>query len=114
LRRIRLFAQAHQVHVWIVAHPQKLQRDPKTGQYPVVGPYEISGSANWHNKPDVCISIWRERVADGSSREVQVHVQKVRSKYVGHIGMAQLEWNKVNGRYHDPEEARLYREKGER
>lgn len=117
LRTIRRFARSHQVHVWVVAHPRSLLRDPKTKQYPVVGPYEISGSANWHNKPDVCISVWRERTGDGRTPEVQVHVQKVRSKYVGHIGMAKLDWNRVNGRYTDPDvgdQAELYRNKGER
>lgn len=112
LRTIRQFARSHQVAVWIVAHPQKLQRDPKTMQYPVVGPYEISGSANWHNKPDVCLSVWRERKGDGASTEVQIHVQKVRSKYIGHIGLAKLNWNRVNGRYSDPGEAEAYRNKG--
>lgn len=101
LRNIRVFAKSHQVHIWIVAHPRQLLKDTKTGQYPVVGPYEISGSANWHNKPDVCISVWRERRPDIASTEVQIHIQKVRSKYVGRIGMAPLLWNKVNGRYSD-------------
>ena len=102
LREVRMFAKAHQVHFWIVAHPQKIQKDPKSGQYPVVGPYEISGSANWHNKPDVCISIWRERGKDAPAGTVEIHVQKVRSKYVGRLGMVNLHWDRVTGRYSDP------------
>lgn len=102
LQAVRRFARGHKVHVWVVAHPQKLQKDPKTGQYPVAGPYEISGSANWHNKPDACISVWRERRPDVRTSEVEIHVQKVRHKYVGRIGMAKLAWNKVNGQYSDP------------
>lgn len=101
LRTIRRFARQHQVHVWIVAHPQKLQRDRETGQYPIVGPYEISGSANWNNKPDCVLSIWRDRSPNAPS-EAQIHVQKVRSKYVGRLGMTTLTWNRVNGRYADP------------
>jgi twinkle protein len=112
LREIRLFAKANAVHIWIVAHPQKLQKDPKSGQYPVAGPYEISGSANWHNKPDVCISVWRERRPDAASTTVDVHVQKVRSKYVGRLGMVQLRWDRVTGRYSDPAGAERYRRKG--
>lgn len=102
LRTIRRFARQHEVKVWIVAHPKQLQKDPKTGQYPVVGPYEISGSANWHNKPDCCISIWRERNPDKMTSEVEVHVQKVKSKYVGRLGCARLNWDIKNGRYSDP------------
>jgi twinkle protein len=112
LRQVRQFAKAHQVHVWIVAHPQKLQKDPKSGQYPVAGPYEISGSANWHNKPDVCISVWRKRGPDVSDGMVDIHVQKVRSKYVGRLGMAQLKWSALTGRYSDPAAADRYKNKG--
>lgn len=100
LRRIRIFSKSHQVHVWLVAHPHKLLKDPKTGQYPVAGPYEISGSAHFHNKPDVCISVWRSR-GETFTPEVQIHIQKVRSKYVGRLGLALLEWNRMNGRYSD-------------
>lgn len=98
LRKIRIFAKAQQVHVWIVAHPQKLQKDKETGQYPVAGPYEISGSANWNNKPDVVISVWRQR-STAPIYEVEVHIQKVRHKYVGRLGMIKLDWNPINGRY---------------
>lgn len=101
LRTVRRFARQHQVAVWIVAHPHKLQKDPKTGQYPVVGPYEISGSANWHNKADVCVSVWRERSPDAPTTEVEVHIQKVKSKYAGRLGMARLNWDRLTGRYFD-------------
>jgi len=112
LREIRRFARSHGVHVFIVAHPQKLFKDPKTGQYPVAGPYEINGSANWNNKPDAVISVWRERRPDAVSTEVEIHVQKVRSKYVGHLGMTALNWDKKNGRYSDPAVEALYASKG--
>jgi twinkle protein len=111
LREVRLFAKSAGVHVWIVAHPQKLQKDPKTGQYPVAGPYEISGSANWHNKPDVVLSVWRERRPDCITSEVDIHIQKVRSKYVGRIGVATLRWDRVTGRYSDPQDEARYRNK---
>ena len=103
LRTVRRFLRRHQVSGWIVAHPRILQKDPKTGQYPVAGPYEISGSAHWHNKADVCLSIWRERSAGHQKCEVEVHVQKVKSKYAGKLGMTELRWDRVTGRYADLE-----------
>lgn len=111
LRLIRQFARAHEVHVFVVAHPQKLHKEDN-GQYPVAGPYDISGSANWHNKPDVVISVWRERGPHVLHTDVQVHVQKMRHKYVGKLGMAVLRWNKVNGQYRDPDAAATYQSKG--
>lgn len=41
LTKLRLFAIGHDVHVWFVAHPQKLQR--LEGKVPIPGGYDISG-----------------------------------------------------------------------
>src|SRR5262249_11490147 len=50
LTKIRRFARAHEVHVFLVAHPTKLQRQKgadgnEAGTYPVPTPYDVSGSA---------------------------------------------------------------------
>jgi twinkle protein len=57
LSRIRQFARAHGVHVWLVAHPAKLFKEAN-GKYPVPGPYDVSGSAHWRNKADCCLAVW--------------------------------------------------------
>lgn len=49
LGQIRRFARNHGVHVWVVAHPQKLYRR-EDGSYPVPTPYDISGSAHCETK----------------------------------------------------------------
>jgi len=98
LGQIRRFARKCGVHVWVVAHPQKLyRRDDDT--YPVPTPYDISGSAHWRNKADNCLTLWRDENEPGSP--VQLYVQKVRFREVGTVGMVKLRWNKVNGRYED-------------
>jgi hypothetical protein len=51
LGKVKRFAVNHDVHVWFVAHPVKMQ--PQNGKMPVPTLYDISGSANWTNKPDV-------------------------------------------------------------
>lgn len=92
LSKIRRFARHHQVHVWVVAHPAKMQRavtGPYQGKYPPPKPYDISGSANWFNKADNCICIWRD--IDEDSTRIEVHVQKVRYRAVGKPGMVELE-----------------------
>lgn len=101
LSTLRRFAQRHGVHCWIVAHPTKLIKD-KEGHYPVPTPYDISGSANWRNKADNCISIWRDLDPQRRSQTVEIHVQKVRNKIVGSLGMASLRYDRVTGRYHEP------------
>jgi twinkle protein len=98
LGQIRRFARNHGVHVWVVAHPQKLYRR-EDGSYPVPTPYDISGSAHWRNKADNCVTVWRDENEPGSP--VKIYVQKIRFREVGTIGVAELHWNPINGRYED-------------
>jgi len=84
------------VHVWLVAHPQKLFRR-EDGSYPVPTPYDINGSANFRNKADNCLTIWRNEAVDGEP--IQVHVQKIRYKHIGMIGAVELVWDRISGRY---------------
>jgi twinkle protein len=97
LSEIRRFARSYLLHAWIVAHPTKLRKEPD-GNYPVPTPYDISGSANWRNKADNCISIWRN-LSHGADNFVEIHIQKIRHKSVGKLGMAQLRYDYITGRY---------------
>lgn len=97
LTKIRRFARNHAVHVWIIAHPMKLKK-LENGGYPVPTPYDINGSANWRNKADNCLAIYRDPLSD-DDRAVQVYIQKIRFRYHGKIGTVELYWNPVNGRY---------------
>lgn len=108
LGQIRRFARSNGLHIWIVAHPTKLQKD-KDGKYPVPTPYDVSGAAHWRNKADNCIAIWRD-LADDTTRDVEVHIQKVRFKAVGRVGQTVLQYNRVTGQYKDmPANAADYR-----
>lgn len=96
LTKVRRFARTYHVHCWVVAHPTKLyKRDD--GTYPVPTPYDISGSAHWRNKGDNCLTVWRS--LDDQDHGVELHVQKIRFRQVGKIGVVDLAWNPINGRY---------------
>lgn len=97
LKHIRQFARRHGVHVWIVAHPQKLYRDRESGDYPVPTLYDISGSANWRNKADNGIVVWRN-FAD-TQKSVEIHVQKIRFRQIGKIGMSKLTYRPATQTY---------------
>lgn len=84
------------VHFWMVAHPKIMQKD-KNGTYPIPRPYDISGGAHWWNKADNCVTVWRDQ-AEGT-QEVQIHVQKIRFKHIGRIGVTSLNYDRVTGRY---------------
>lgn len=101
LTKIRRFAREHDVHLWLIAHPTKLQKDKLSGKYPVPTPYDVSGSAHWRNKADNAITVHRE-IATGSDL-VQIHVQKVRFKAHGKPGAVELRYDYLTGRYYDLE-----------
>ena len=96
LTTCRNFARRFNVMCWIVAHPTKLQKDKLTGIYPVPTAWDISGSANWRNKADVCLCVWRDVAKDDGV--LQLHIQKVRNKNAGRAGeVVSLNWCRANG-----------------
>lgn len=101
LTKIRNFARRKNIAMFIVAHPTKLFRKDD-GSYPVPTPYDISGSANWRNKADSCISVWRDYQTDNGN--VDIHFQKMRNKNLGKMGCATLHWCRANGIFFDYEE----------
>ena len=97
LSRLRQFARRYQLWGGVVAHPTKLQKDQRTGEYPVPTPYDISGSANWRNKADNSLSLWRSFRAKNNI--VEVHIQKIKRKGIGKLGFQKFQWNRANGQY---------------
>jgi twinkle protein len=99
LTKIRRFARLNGVHVWVVAHPTKLE--PRAdGKYPVPTPYMISGGAHWRNKADNTITVYRN-VGEDDDDIADIHIQKIRFKEIGRVGLVSLRCNIVCGRYVD-------------
>lgn len=99
LSTIRNWARPRRVHVWLVAHPQKMPRE--NGKLPIPKPDMISGSQNWWNKADNCITVYRD-LAETERNEVDIYVQKVRFKHVGRPGRVELLYDRITGRYSEP------------
>lgn len=99
LSKIRKFARKYDVHVWLVAHPAKLYKD-KDGKYPVPTPYDISGSAHYRNKADNCITVWRN-VGGADQTVADVHVQKIKLKEIGKVGLVSLRFDTITNSYID-------------
>ena len=96
LGKIRRFARRNDVHVWIVAHPQKLIKDKDSGKYRPPTMYEINGGAHWRNKADVGLCVHRP---DTSNDITQVIVQKIRFREVGKLGQISLRYCRDTGSY---------------
>lgn len=98
LTRVKAFAMAHGVHLWFVAHPTKLQRNPD-GKLPVPKGYDISGSAAWFAKADCGLTV--HRLPDVNPLEAQIHIWKCRFSWVGKQGETRLYYDIGSTRYND-------------
>jgi twinkle protein len=104
LAKVRAFTHAEHAHVIVIAHPTKLRKEIGETEYPIVRPWDVSGSAHWYNHADAIISVWRamkdaERVRSG---EVEIHVQKIRFQpECGQLGMVKLYFDRVTSRYRE-------------
>ena len=71
IRSIKRFAKQYDVAFWIVAHPTK----PHEGSKKVPGLYDISGSANWANKPDYGLTYHRPNFKENRAQIVTTKVR---------------------------------------
>ena len=86
LSEITQFCQQTNTHLFLVAHPRKMES--VDGKYRVPNPYDISESSHFFNKAFSCITVYRnlgQRTIYGSD-SVQVYVQKVKRKENGQQG----------------------------
>lgn len=98
LTKLKLFAMAHDVHVWLVAHPTKIRRRDD-GLVPIPTGYDIAGSAHFYNKADMGLTVHRP---DVHSDQTEVHTWKVRFSFHGKIGKAKLTFSQAAGTYFAP------------
>jgi len=97
LGAVRRWARQWSVHVFIVAHPTKMQKNDEE-IYPVPTPYDINGGAAWRNKSENCLAVWRTLQPDDPL--VEIHIQKVRWRNLGTMGeVVSLRFNQWTGRY---------------
>lgn len=96
LTKIKSFTIKYGVHILLVAHPTKLQKDKVTNKYEVPTLYNISGSAHFFNKTDNGISVYR----DFKTNQVDIYVQKVRFSWLGRVGFASFNFD-VRTRQYD-------------
>lgn len=95
LSKLLTFAQNNDILVFLIAHPTKMKKDKTTGEFEVPTLYDINGSANFFNKCDYGITIYR----DFKNKEIQVHIQKVKFRHLGNIGKDIFKFNINNGRF---------------
>lgn len=94
LDKISIFNKKNGTHCFIIAHPTKMKFNESTGKYEIPGLYDINGSANWYNKADIGLSMYKNENFKNT-----LYVQKVKFKFWGGVGQVDFTWNFENGRY---------------
>ena len=97
LTKLHAFAKKFHIHIWIVAHPQKMYRG-EGGKIPVPTGGDISGSAAWWAKADFGITVSRDDEGGAT-----MTVWKCRFKWLGEVGSCHLSYDPKCGRYADGE-----------
>ena len=70
------------------------------GKYPVPTPYSVAGGAHWRNKADNSITVYRN-VGEEDDDISDIHIQKIRFKEIGQVGMISLRGDRLSGQYYD-------------
>lgn len=97
LDKIIRFDQRHGVLSIVVAHPTKIRKDLKTKLFEVPNLYDISGSSNWFNKPDIGITFYRNY----STQLSEIYVQKMKYTHLGSQGKVEVRYNFNNSRFNN-------------
>lgn len=88
------FCELYNVHCFLVAHPRKIGKDKSSGKYEVPTLYDIAGSANFFNKSDNGLCVYRDE-----NNKTFVYVQKVKFSHWGMIGFSDFTYHAQSGRY---------------
>ena len=97
LDRLITFAKRNNVLVFLVAHPRKMEK-LASGLYAVPNLYDINGSANFYNKADYGLVVYR----NFGEQNVIIDFLKIKFRHLGDGGRIVMQYNYINGRY-EPE-----------
>jgi twinkle protein len=96
LDKIGLFCETENIHAFIVVHPTKMRKQKDSAKYEIPTLYDCSGSANFFNKSDNGISVYR----DFETQQTQVIINKVKFSHWGEVGSISLNYDVPSGRYY--------------
>lgn len=100
LTKITMFAQMHNVLVFLVAHPTKMKKDA-TGAYEVPSLYDVSGSADFRNQTHDGFTIHRYFGNDMESPFTSFVSTKLKFNFQGSIGdTVSFQYDNTCGRFY--------------
>lgn len=95
LDKIGNFCETENIHGFIVAHPTKMRKQKDSNKYEIPTLYDCSGSANFYNKSDNGITIYR----DFETSMTHIVTTKVKFQHWGAVGEVAVNYDLPSGRY---------------
>jgi len=89
------FCRSRSIHLFMVAHPRKMNVD---GKIKAPHPYHISGSSHWFNLVDNAVTVWKE-----DDYRMKIHLRKVKLMERGKCGDVELFFDTKTGCFYDNE-----------
>lgn len=97
LLKLDAFCELNNIHCFLVAHPTKMEKDKKTGQFMVPNLYSINGSSHFYNIVANGITIYRDFITNTT----KWYIQKVKFSHWGEIGFVEFKYDHECGRYNE-------------
>lgn len=95
LDKITRFSERNLVFSIVIVHPKKMLPKKNSTMFEVPNLYDIAGSSNWYNKPQIGVTFYRN-FEEGNS---EVHIKKMKYVHQGEVGMVKIKYNMNNGRF---------------
>lgn len=105
LDALERFAKRLNIIIILVAHPRKVERNGKEGEYVIPSAYDINGSANFYNKADYVFAVHRVK---NPPEHTIVKVYKVKFNNYGGQGEITLGYNLLSGNYYNYSESDIF------
>jgi twinkle protein len=94
MRDLRSFARDLGIHIWLVAHPKKLNK-VKQAVYEVPTGYDVGDSSHYYNAPDLGVTVYRNR----ETGQTEIHFWKIRFRFSGQEETDYFKFDITNSRY---------------
>ncbi len=91
------FSMNNDILTFVIVHPTKMKKKERGNMYEVPTLYDCSGSANFYNKTDYGLSVYRYF----EENRLEIYVQKVKFRHLGQTGIYNCLYNINNGRLTD-------------
>lgn len=95
LDKITKFSERSLVFSIVIVHPKKMLKQKNSNMFEIPTLYDISGSSNWYNKPQIGVTYYR----NFDTGNGEVHIKKMKYSHQGEVCEVHVKYNINNGRF---------------